>query len=385
MENISVAVVGAGIAGNFHCNALKQVYCTRVRLKTIVDVDTERAYDLLEKWGFQNATADYESVLQDPEIDLVCIALPTVLHADFAIKALNADKHVICEKPLTGYFGLPEEGFPAENTASKRKMCDSLLKDMSALRQAIDKSKAKFLYAETYMCFPNCASIAESVRTLNVRVLDIAVECSIHGSERDLIELRKHVGDSSLMRVAAYPLSSMLFGKQLEARIHDEDIYATSVSAEMGQKRADNSACAENFVNIAVTFSDGCKGVVYSCDKSYYDHTQGRMRNWIKSSFDNGYNSQNTITPADNVKLYFLGQEGYESAWRQTDWFNKYDADEAYNKYIIELNRFIGRVVKNRQGSSGFSHAYDCVKIIHAAYLSAEEGRCIYPTGNARQ
>ena len=367
MEKITVAVVGAGVAGNFHCKALMQVYRAKVRLKTIVDADTERAFDLLEKWGFQNATADYESVLQDPEIDLVCIALPTMIHAQFGIKALSAGKHVICEKPLTGYFGLPED----------EGMYESLLGEMDALRTAVDGGKAEFLYAETYLCFPRYADIAEIPRRLDARVLGFEAQCSIHGAEPDFIGIRKHVGENSLMRIAAYPLSGILYCKQWEARINDEDIYVTGVSADMGQKPADSANGVENFVSITVAFSDGSEGVVYSCDKPYYDSASGSMRNWVKLRCDNGCSYERTMTPADNIKMYFADQEGYESAWQQTNWFNKHDAEEAYDKYVIELNRYIGRAVRNRRGANGFSLTYDCVKIIRAAYLSAQTGRRI--------
>ena len=47
-----------------------------------------------------NAYADLEELIRDPDVDLVDITLPTALHADVAIRALEAGKHVFCEKPM---------------------------------------------------------------------------------------------------------------------------------------------------------------------------------------------------------------------------------------------------------------------------------------------
>lgn len=55
-----------------------------------------------EKWGWQNISMDYRKVCQNAEVDIVDLGTPNHMHAPMAIEALNAGKHVACEKPLAG-------------------------------------------------------------------------------------------------------------------------------------------------------------------------------------------------------------------------------------------------------------------------------------------
>jgi predicted dehydrogenase len=59
---------------------------------------TSDAY--VRKWGIPRAHASYESLLNDPEIDVIYNSLPNNMHADWTIRALRAGKHVLCEKPI---------------------------------------------------------------------------------------------------------------------------------------------------------------------------------------------------------------------------------------------------------------------------------------------
>ncbi|KHD45720.1 Gfo/Idh/MocA family protein [Streptococcus hongkongensis] len=61
----------------------------------------EKAEQLAEDFGIEEASSDYDYLLNNPEIDTVYVATPNHLHYDMAKKALLADKHVICEKPFT--------------------------------------------------------------------------------------------------------------------------------------------------------------------------------------------------------------------------------------------------------------------------------------------
>ena len=73
MKSLGVAVIGCGFAGNFHSNAWTKVNYLDIKLKAAVDNQIERAEALKEKWGYEYATADYEKVLSDPEVDIIDI------------------------------------------------------------------------------------------------------------------------------------------------------------------------------------------------------------------------------------------------------------------------------------------------------------------------
>ena len=60
-----------------------------------------KAQELAEVYAINQASSDYDSILANPEVDTVYVALPNHLHYEYAKKALLAGKHVICEKPFT--------------------------------------------------------------------------------------------------------------------------------------------------------------------------------------------------------------------------------------------------------------------------------------------
>ncbi len=72
----------------------------RGSLHAVASRDGDRAAAFAARHGAVRAHAGYEALLADPEIDVVYIALPNALHATWTIQALEAGKHVLCEKPL---------------------------------------------------------------------------------------------------------------------------------------------------------------------------------------------------------------------------------------------------------------------------------------------
>ncbi len=91
------AVVGCGVIGALHSETINGL--PGAELAVVVDEVAERATAYGERYGAP-ATTDYDEVLRRPDIDTVAVCVPSGIHAELAVAALQAGKHVIIEKPL---------------------------------------------------------------------------------------------------------------------------------------------------------------------------------------------------------------------------------------------------------------------------------------------
>lgn len=98
MEKMKFAIVGAGVISKFHADAITGN--NRAELAAIVDVEEDKAKALAEKYGSGDVYTSYEEMLKRDDIDVVNVCVPSGLHAEIAIAAAKAGKHVFCEKPL---------------------------------------------------------------------------------------------------------------------------------------------------------------------------------------------------------------------------------------------------------------------------------------------
>jgi len=104
--DIGVAVVGAGFIGPVHVEALRRV---GVRVLGICGVDADESRQAAERLGLPEGYASFDEVLADANVQSVHLAVPNVLHYAMAKQALEAGKHVMCEKPLAMHSGQSAE------------------------------------------------------------------------------------------------------------------------------------------------------------------------------------------------------------------------------------------------------------------------------------
>ena len=102
---IAAGLIGSGFMGKTHALALANVNRVfelpiEVQLHTLADVNAEMATKAARQLGFANATGDWRTLIAEPDINLIDITTPNRLHREMALAAIEAGKHVYCEKPL---------------------------------------------------------------------------------------------------------------------------------------------------------------------------------------------------------------------------------------------------------------------------------------------
>jgi len=98
MRKIKTAVLGTGFMGRVHTEGIRRL--GNVEIAAIAGSNDEKAKKFAAEVGVEHSTGDYKTLLKDPEIEAVHVCTPNALHFPMAKAALEAGKHVLCEKPL---------------------------------------------------------------------------------------------------------------------------------------------------------------------------------------------------------------------------------------------------------------------------------------------
>jgi len=120
---LNVALIGSKFMGRTHSNAYAQApkffdLPRQPVMHTIAARDADDLKKFAPRWGWANWTTDWKQLLDNDEIELIDIGVPNNLHRDMAVAALEAGKHVACEKPLADTL---ENAREMNNVAKKRK------------------------------------------------------------------------------------------------------------------------------------------------------------------------------------------------------------------------------------------------------------------------
>ncbi|MEM2668397.1 MAG: Gfo/Idh/MocA family oxidoreductase, partial [Candidatus Methanomethylicaceae archaeon] len=97
-KSVNIGVIGAGRIGTLH--AKNVALYTNAKVLAIADVNKIAAENLAKQIGAKKVYSSYEDLIKDKDIDAVVISLPNNLHYEVSIAAIEANKHVFCEKPL---------------------------------------------------------------------------------------------------------------------------------------------------------------------------------------------------------------------------------------------------------------------------------------------
>jgi xylose dehydrogenase (NAD/NADP) len=172
----------------------------KVKLLAVASRDKERAEEYARSWEIERAYGSYDELLADPEIEAVYIPLPNTMHVEWSIKALEAGKHVLCEKPMS------------RSAADVERAFETAEKDGRILSEA-------FMYRHN----PQTRQLTQLVddgAIGELRLIRAAFSYGLYDAEN--IRLRTDVEGGSLMDVGCYCVSgSRLLGGEPE-RVYGE-------------------------------------------------------------------------------------------------------------------------------------------------------------------
>lgn len=117
MSTLRFALVGAGFIGGVHARELAGL--DEAELVAVIDTDPAKAEALATRCGAPVTATDLDAVLRRDDVDAVSICTPTGLHADGAVAALDAGKHVVVEKPLDVTLAAADRIIDAEKRSGK--------------------------------------------------------------------------------------------------------------------------------------------------------------------------------------------------------------------------------------------------------------------------
>lgn len=386
MKNeICIGMAGAGRATELHINALKRFTGIPLRFKMIVARRKEQLEVAKAIYGFEETSYDFEDLLTDPDIDVIDICTPPYVHEEMIERAMLAGKHVICEKPLTGYFGMSGDEYPIGINVSKKVMYLQLLESIRRLRQIIRKSGKKFMYAENFVYAPAVLKAAEIITAKKSRILYAKGEESLKGSSSPVAGEWDKTGGGTFIRTGSHPLSAILWLKQQEAKAHGIDIKVKSVIADMGRITpnlsdyehrhiAANPVDVEDCGTVILNFTDDSRAVIMATDTLL-----GGSKNYVEL-YCNDAAINCTLTMSDLMSTYFLDEDNLDNVYisemlpSKIGWNKPFLEDEIIRGYTDEMRDFMEAIFYDRDPKAGFDLAYDTIRIIYAAYMSAEMG-----------
>ena len=188
MRKIKWGVLGtAGIAKGQTIPGMKEA--ANCELYAIAGRNIEKAKLFQEEFGFEKASGSYEELIQDENVEAIYIPLPNTMHYEWTVKALEAKKHVLCEKPLA----------PSEEIAQK-------------MIETANKNGVLLMEAFAYLHSPFTKAVKEEI--VNKTIGDVVyMESTFITSDYDLsnIRVRRDTLGGCMYDLGCYNTSQILW------------------------------------------------------------------------------------------------------------------------------------------------------------------------------
>jgi predicted dehydrogenase len=315
--------------------------------------------------------------------DVVDLCTPPSSHEQLAIDALRRGKHVIIEKPLTGYFGSGDPEFRG-NAFSKQQMLQEAVASCTRILEAAKASGKRVCYAENWIYAPAVNKEREILARSGGQILWMLGEQSHSGSLSAYYGIWRFSGGGSLVGKGCHPLSTALYLKRVEGYTRDgKPIRPVTVSArtheitrlpayrDAGFLRTEYQDI-EDYAQLHVKFADGTVADIFSSEL-----VVGGVHNWLEVVCNNHRTRCNlnpidaltTFSPREDIlkDVYLLEKLSTKQGWSHPA------PDEAWQHgYPQEFQDFMECIHQDREPLSGLDLARDTIAAVYAGYLSAE-------------
>lgn len=379
-KTVRSGIVGSGFAAKFHYNALQRVFGAAVE---IVGAYSTTPAKLIEFTSARHLKAynDIESLIED--VDVVHVCTPPATHEPIVLAALQQNRHVIVEKPFTGYFGNGNDDFNGDRFSREQGLAEAL-KSIGRMLEAEKQSQGKIMYAENWVYAPSIQKERELLEKTGAQILWMHGEESHSGSHSLSYGKWKLSGGGSMIGKGCHPLSAAIYLKRVEGRVRNGDpIRPKSVSArvhaitrmpsytDQGHLRTTYTDI-EDFAMLHVEFSDGTIADIFASEL-----VLGGVHNWIEVHTSNHRavcninpnTAMQAYTPAEH---YFKDVYVVEKTETKQGWSSMSPDEDWFTGYQHEMEAFYRSAAYGEPIESNSSLAADVIATIYAGYLSAE-------------
>jgi predicted dehydrogenase len=353
-----------------------------VKVVGVADIDKIKCTDFTQKRGIRAFDTLREML---PEVDVIDNCTPGYAHEPVSVAAFEAGKHVVVEKPFTGYYGPPGDESFEGNRFPKQKMLEQAVASARRVIAAALKSRRKLCYAENLIYAPAVQKEAEILYKSKGQILWALGDQSHSGSPSPAYGIWKLSGGGSVVGKSCHPLTAILYLKQVEGLVlYAKAVRPKSVSArtheitrnakfmDRGYLRTEYKDI-EDYCQMHVLFDDGMVADVFASEI-----VMGGVHNWLEI-FANNHRARCNMSPSNAMELYNPREDQLadvyvmEKIGTKQGWSNPAPDENFMFGYPQEIQDFMEAISTGREPKSGMLAASDSVGVLYAAYLSAEQ------------
>jgi len=382
-DSLRIGIVGSRFAASFHMKCYARLGQGAARVCGVYSETPGNRDAFAETFGI-GSFGSFEELLGS--VDVVDVCAPGYVHEEYAVKAACAGKHVIVEKPFTGYFGPPGAGSDWRgDTFSKETMLLGAMESARRMVRAARDHDVKLCYAENWVYAPSIQKEVEILRATGGQILWIQGEESHSGSHSPAYGIWQKAGGGSLVGKGCHPLTAALYLKRVEGEARDgRPLRPVSVSARTHdltrnaayrdeRRLRTDYRDVEDFCQVHVVFEDG-----YVADILSTEIVMGGVHNWLEV-FANNHRMRCNINPTDACVLYNPEEKQLEDVYvvekigTKQGWSFPSPDEDWMTGYPQELADFVDAIREDKEPQSGAGLAIDTVATMYAAYCSAEK------------